>query len=186
MVMCTVLCMIHCVNPHKEKVKKFNGSDITLLNCKTLFQVERFITDGYDPNKPERTYTSDTDSEEEEDEDTRRARRAARKRREEAERKRKEEEKKNGKEPRRYRDPCEYAMSAVKTVPSLHRLCRATVRNTLSAMYPHSNLFVLIPQLNLPESIHQYLLYYVSLHPLFKISDGYTTDNSRVRPVESW
>ena len=148
--------------------------------------MERFITDGYDPNKPERTYYSDTDSEEEEDEDTRNARRARRRKRQEAEQKRKEELKKNPPEPRRYRDPCEYVMSSVKTVPSLHRVCRAAVRNTLTHMYPHSNLFVLIPQLNLPESIHQYLLYYVSLHPLFKIADGYITDNSRVKAVDSW
>ena len=61
---------------------------------------------------------------------------------------------------RRYVDPCEYDMVNVKqSPPSLIQFCRATIRKHLIQVNNRSNLLVTIPEIPLPRSIHNYLLY---------------------------
>ena len=45
---------------------------------------------------------------------------------------------------------------------SLKHMCRETIRKHLLAIEPHQHLFGRIPQLGLPSSLTDYLLFYVS------------------------
>ncbi len=133
------------------------GADPTCLD-----KVEAFITEDYDPHKPD-PFTlrgsSDSDSDNDNnnsqnDNDTQNE---------------SNEEDEVVHEQRRYIDVCEYDMSSATTVPSLQRFCRAVTRKTLVKHNPQTNLFRLVPILPLPSVIKKYLLYHVILHPYFRI-----------------
>ena len=47
----------------------------------------------------------------------------------------------------------------------LQNLCRKWIRKNLLKIYPHENLFVLIEDLPLPQSVKIFLLYDTSLEP---------------------
>ena len=127
-----------------------------------LDKVEAFITEDYDPHKPD-PFTlrggsdSDSDSSDSQNNNDNGAQNEPTK-----------DEQVIHKQ-RRYVDVCEYDMSGTSSVPSLQRFSRAAIRKTLVKHNPQTNLFRLVPILPLPTVIKKYLLYQVILHPYFRI-----------------
>ena len=66
---------------------------------------------------------------------------------------------------RRYVDPCEYDMIAIKeSPPSLLRFCRGAIRKYVISVNQNYNLLASIPDLPLSRTIQNYLLYKSTWH----------------------